>query len=50
MTQPAKPGDPTPPPAPARLGDDADFYGTDDLYSRDRFFSDQPPEKKEKSE
>jgi hypothetical protein len=47
MNQPAKPaaGD-----APACPADENDFYGTDDFYSRDRFFTDQPLSKKETEE
>ncbi|WP_168340596.1 hypothetical protein [Rhizobium laguerreae] len=46
MTQPAKPGDPT----PARLGDETDYFEAANYFGRERFFSDQTPEKKEKSE
>jgi hypothetical protein len=50
MSQPAQPAGADAPARPDKPDDDNDFYGTDDYFGRDRFFTDQPPSEKETSE
>ncbi len=47
MNQPAKPAAGDAPARPDKTDDDADYFGTDNYFGRDRFFTDQPPSKKE---